>query len=187
MKTKEDLKGIVIHCPTSEEAKQVCSLAHELGWEWKNGESYSDYTYWKIYEKDSCYNFDDGTHYDYKRINRNCYQIKSSQWFLDNFTPNISNLENIGKNDKKDKETEETFYKSCVWLNKDSSSSTSNIVCYYGKETYEGKEYDNMFIKISDCHHTIKLHKSGYDSKQDFIKKLELLESEIDKFIEILK
>ena len=43
------------------------------------------------------------------------------------------------------------------------------------------------FLEISDCHNSVRLHKIGSDSKEQFIIKLKLLEEEVRKFREHLE
>lgn len=40
---------------------------------------------------------------------------------------------------------------------------------------------------ISDCHSTIRLHKSEYDTEMEFIEKMKKLRGAIDNFIEYLE
>lgn len=82
----------------------------------------------------------------------------------------------------------ETHYKSQTWLNPITSSSTGSVVCYDG--TYkdpDGSCWGSTFIQIADCSQKIKLHKTDYDSMEDFIAKLKLLRGDISKFIEHLE
>lgn len=78
-------------------------------------------------------------------------------------------------------------YNKRTWLNGLDSSSTSSIVSFDGDVAYEDKQYRDVFVKISDCVHSIKLHKKDDESINVFIEKLELLNSEIQEFINHLK
>lgn len=78
-------------------------------------------------------------------------------------------------------------YNKRTWLNGLNSSSTSSIVSFDGDVTYEDKTYRDIFVKISDCGHSIKLHKKDDENIDIFITKLELLNSEIKEFINHLK
>lgn len=78
-------------------------------------------------------------------------------------------------------------YNKRTWLNNIKSSSTSAIVTFDGDVEYSDKVYRDTFVKISDCKDSIKLHKKDNESMEDFIKKLEILQDEIDMFIAHLK
>lgn len=87
------------------------------------------------------------------------------------------------------KDNIKTFYSSKTWLNDKDSFSTDNVVCYDGEIKYEDSEkpFRQTHLKIADCHNIISLHTGSYDNIEDFIKKMELLRSEIDSFIDYLK
>ena len=78
-------------------------------------------------------------------------------------------------------------YNKRTWLNGLDSSSTSSIVAFDGDVSYEDKSYRDVFVKISDCGHSIKLHKKDDENIAVFIAKLELLDYEIQEFINHLK
>lgn len=82
-----------------------------------------------------------------------------------------------------------TFYKTQTWLNDINSPSTGSVVCYHGlcKYSDEKDDWESIFLEISDCHSKSRLHRSNFDNKEDFIKKMELLRDDIDKFINHLK
>lgn len=44
-----------------------------------------------------------------------------------------------------------------------------------------------MFLEVTDCHGSIRLHKCKDYSIEDFVEKMKLLRNEIDKFIEHLE
>jgi hypothetical protein len=74
------------------------------------------------------------------------------------------------------------MYNKRVWLNKEGSPSTGNVVCFDGNTTWHGEKMRNTFLQISDCNWSIRLHKIEDDSIDDFIDKIKLLRDEIDKF-----
>lgn len=82
---------------------------------------------------------------------------------------------------------QKVLYKTSQWLNEDATSSTGSIVCCHTVYTDEKEQYESIFTEIADCHVKARLHKSQYESKQQFINKLELLQEEIEKFIRYLK
>ena len=66
----------------------------------------------------------------------------------------------------------ETFSKR-EWLNKEDSPSTGSIVAFDGliKEE-DGTEYRSTFLQVADCFGKVKLHKSCYDTIEDFVDKM---------------
>lgn len=80
-----------------------------------------------------------------------------------------------------------TYYSSRAWLNKPESPSTGNVAAYHGLLPDGDKYFESIFISVSDCHVSARLHKSESDSKEDFIDKLKLLKNEIDCFIKHLE
>lgn len=79
------------------------------------------------------------------------------------------------------------LYSSKVWLNETDSPSTGNVCAFDGRVVYDNQEYVETYLRISDCRKTVALHKADYDDRADFINKMELLHTEIGKFIEHLK
>lgn len=79
------------------------------------------------------------------------------------------------------------FYKKCEWLNNENSPSVGNVVAYDGICTDEEGEYRNIFLSVSDCYHSARLHKTPDDSVEDFISKLKILKSVIGEFINHLE
>lgn len=79
-------------------------------------------------------------------------------------------------------------YNRRVWLNSKKSASTGSLVCFSGFAQW-GKETPAFarFIEIADCHNKIKLHQSKFDSKEEFIQKVDILIKELAKFKEYLK
>lgn len=42
-------------------------------------------------------------------------------------------------------------YNKRTWLNKESSPSTGNVICFDGCTTWHGEKMRNTFLQISDC------------------------------------
>ena len=74
-------------------------------------------------------------------------------------------------------------YNKRTWLNKETSPSTGNVICFDGCTTWHGEKMRNTFLQISDCSWSIRLHKTEDDSITDFVDKLKLLNKEISSFI----
>ena len=85
--TINDLEGIAIHCKTKEQALKCCKLANKLGWKWSSGISFNDELFWEDYREETCYKFSDGEYAYAAYYKEDGIKIKSSKWFLDNFTP----------------------------------------------------------------------------------------------------
>lgn len=79
------------------------------------------------------------------------------------------------------------MYNKRTWLNKEGSPSTGNIIAYDGVTTWKGEAIRNTFLSISDCNNSVRLHRIEDDTIDDFIEKMELLNSEIGEFITYLK
>lgn len=79
------------------------------------------------------------------------------------------------------------MFKKQVWLNKENSPSTDNMVAYDGISTYKGETYRNTFLSISDCYNSARLHKTDNDTIDDFIGKMRLLRDNIAEFIMYLE
>lgn len=79
------------------------------------------------------------------------------------------------------------MYNKRTWLNNENSPSTGNVVCFDREVKYKDEKIRTTFISISDCYNTAKLHVAEYDTIDDFILKLEKLNSEIADFIDHLK
>lgn len=48
--------GNIYHCKTEEDAKDLLSKLHELGYTWRGDESsLLSKNYWSVYEKETCY------------------------------------------------------------------------------------------------------------------------------------
>ena len=86
-------------------------------------------------------------------------------------------------NTNKNKDTD-SCYKSLKWLNSNTSPSTGSLVCFDGTVKDNEGEFRSTFVEIKDCNRIVKLHRAEYDTIEDFVGKLEIIESEIHKFIE---
>lgn len=76
------------------------------------------------------------------------------------------------------------IYSKRTWLNDNMSDSTGNVCAYDGPVTnYEGVKERETFLRISDCHKSITLHRSRDDTHADFINKMKLLKEELTFFI----
>lgn len=79
-------------------------------------------------------------------------------------------------------------FKLQEFLNPDDHPSSGFVVCYHGKSPWTKlKKRKYTYLRIGDCHQTVNLHKTDQDSTEDFIKKLKLLVSTINKFIAYLE
>ena len=74
-------------------------------------------------------------------------------------------------------------YNKRIWLNSEDSPSTGNIVCFDGDTTHNGNVARNIFVSISDCYNSARLHMTEDDSVEDFVKKITLLRNELTNFI----
>lgn len=74
-------------------------------------------------------------------------------------------------------------YNKRRWLNSEDSPSTGNIVCFDGDTTHNGNVARNIFVSISDCYNSARLHMTEDDSVGDFIEKITLLRDELTNFI----
>lgn len=74
-------------------------------------------------------------------------------------------------------------YNKRQWLNSEDSPSTGNIVCFDGDITHNGNVARNIFVSISDCYNSARLHMTEDDSVEDFVKKITLLRNELTNFI----
>ena len=94
---RKDLNYIVISCTTRNEAIACCELADILGWKWCSGRSYTEQDLWEMYEEKTCYSFFGGEYCNLEYYESMGYTVKSSEWFLDNFSikENSSKLEDL--------------------------------------------------------------------------------------------
>lgn len=74
-------------------------------------------------------------------------------------------------------------YNKRQWLNSEDSPSTGNIVCFDGDTTHNGNVARNIFVSISDCYNSARLHMTEDDSVEDFVEKITLLRNELTNFI----
>lgn len=79
------------------------------------------------------------------------------------------------------------YYNRRIWLNSENSRSTGSLVCFDGKTDFSDGPDRDSFIEIADCQGKVRLHKSSYDSVDEFTQKLSMLRNEIDRFINHLK
>lgn len=76
------------------------------------------------------------------------------------------------------------LYNSRDWLNTESSSSTSSVVCFDGIcDNGERRSY----VEITDCYHKIKLHNVEGESKEAYISKLKCLHGRLEQYINYLQ
>lgn len=78
-------------------------------------------------------------------------------------------------------------YNKRVWLNKDDSPSTGNVVAFDGEVTWHDEKIRSIFLSVSDCCVTARLHKTDDDTVGDFIDKMNLLKNEIELFVKHLE
>lgn len=75
-------------------------------------------------------------------------------------------------------------YNNRCWLNGEDSPSTGSVVAFDGiVKARDGGDYRSTFLQISDCFTKVKLHKSSYDTMDDFIAKMKKMRVVIDEFI----
>lgn len=75
-----------------------------------------------------------------------------------------------------------------VWLNEPDSPSTGSVVAYDGELTdYNNEPYRSTFLRVSDCHVSVSLHKAVYDTKEEFIAKMKSLREVLNEFIDHLE
>ena len=79
------------------------------------------------------------------------------------------------------------MYSKRVWLNKNDSPSTGNMVAFDGDIQWRDETVRSTFLQISDCGVSARLHKADNDKIEDFIDKIELLKNEVQLFIDYLK
>lgn len=92
-------------------------------------------------------------------------------------------------NETRQEQYSKTLYNKREWLNNLDTPSSGSVVCYHGISKYEEEKnnFEQLFLEIADCHYKIRLHKTVFETKQQFIDKLERLQTEIDLFIKHLK
>lgn len=82
---------------------------------------------------------------------------------------------------------EKTYYNKRTWLNKEDSPSIGSVVAFDGETLWRGEIYRNIFLSVSDCAVSARLHKTENDTVEDFINKLKLLRNEIECFTKHLE
>lgn len=107
---------------------------------------------------------------------------KLKQQIEDNYL-NPEEKESMQVHAKKD--SDKAIYNKRTWLNPQTCPYTGNIVCFDGQYQLEGQEYDETFVKVSDCYNSVKIHKG--DNMKEFIAKVKLMRSDLDEFITYLE
>ena len=82
---------------------------------------------------------------------------------------------------------EEPKYNKRTWLNKANSPSTGNVVAFDGMTTWRDEKIRNIFLSVSDCNVSVRLHKTDDDTIREFVNKMKLLNDEIQLFINHLE
>lgn len=59
---EEHRGNYAMHCDTEEKAKTFLKFLHRCGKNWLSGHSYLAKTSWKVYEENTCYEFNNGTY-----------------------------------------------------------------------------------------------------------------------------
>jgi len=80
-------------------------------------------------------------------------------------------------------------YSDRKWLNPEGSPSTGSVTAYHGAPPWkQGRKKEMLtLLEIADCHGKVRLHRTDYDTAEDFISKMEKLRSVIDGFIAHLR
>lgn len=76
-----------------------------------------------------------------------------------------------------------TIYSKQEFLNPEKSPSTGAVAAFLGYFNEDKDDPLAMWLRISDCHNTISLHKADWDTTEEFINKLEKLNMFIEQFI----
>lgn len=83
------------------------------------------------------------------------------------------------------------FYNKRIWLNDQQSPSTGSIVAYSGTVNWRLRDDEDgklqQFFEVADCHCKVRLHRASGESLADFIKKMRLLASSLEDYIEHLE
>ena len=75
-----------------------------------------------------------------------------------------------------------------VWLNEPDSPSTGSVVAYDGEvNDYDNEPYRSTFLRVSDCHVSVNIHKAAYDNPSEFISKMKRMRDVLNDFIEHLE
>ena len=81
-------------------------------------------------------------------------------------------------------ESRKTKFIRREWLNAPDSPSTGNVVAYDGELVdYDNEPYHSMYLCVSDCHVSAKLHRAYYDTDQEFINKMKSIRDVLNDFI----
>lgn len=81
------------------------------------------------------------------------------------------------------KNKQKIHYNQRAWLNPNSSHSTGSIVACHGHLKFGDKVYKNeMFLEVSSCSSMARIHKAGNETKEDFIKKITVMQKAIKNF-----
>lgn len=77
------------------------------------------------------------------------------------------------------------MYNRRTWLNPLTSDSTGSVVAFEGEVTDldSGRLYPQIYLEVADCKSKVRLHLTSDDTKEDFIRKMQLLYDEIGMFI----
>lgn len=76
-------------------------------------------------------------------------------------------------------------YTSRTFLGKEGTASTSNVVFYSGPPAWksDNPEQHVQFVSISDCHQSVRLHRTDQESMEDWLNKLRVLRAQLDAYI----
>ena len=82
------------------------------------------------------------------------------------------------------------MYNKRIWVNSENSPSTGSVVAYHGPANWGNSKEDrknDTFFEVSDCHTRARLHRSRFETEEEFIKKMELVRDAAAEFIFYLK
>ncbi len=79
------------------------------------------------------------------------------------------------------------MYNKRTWLNKNNSASIGNVVAFDGEVLWKKEKIRSIFLFISDCNVSVRIHKDDDSTIDDFIDKIKLLKDEIELFINHLE
>lgn len=81
------------------------------------------------------------------------------------------------------------LYNNRIWVNNEDTPSSGSLVCFDGVIQYDVKEAPERttFAEFGSCHEKIRLHKTPWESNQDFIDKIERVYAELGHFLDHLK
>lgn len=72
------------------------------------------------------------------------------------------------------------------FLNIASSDFTGSVVAFHGKGRWQSDEVIT-FLEIADCHNKVRLHNSNTETIAVFVRKLKLLRTVLNQFINYLE